>query len=264
LERLHAGARTALLARVADGAPMIVLGANESDTAFWSRELQLALKPQAEDKAVGMPPMSVAPFNPANGDSGAWSAAGTKLWTRPWQKGRITWLGLTDWHRYAISEPQALALWWQGVLDAAGVDRVEDVVWQTPQEMPLPGQRLEVCALGVHGEVVFPDLKQRAQWQRRADHADAACVAVWPRAAGWLTMQTQGAKPAATRLYVFAPQDWPAWQSAQRRAATARYGARLPRPPKAVPAFVGMPIPAWLFAVLFAFAMLALWWRERR
>jgi hypothetical protein len=264
LERLNAGARTALLARVADGMPMIVLGANASDTAFWSRELQLGLKPQAEDKAVGTPPMSLAPFNPSGGDNGVWSAASTKLWTRPWHKGRITWLGLADWHRYAISEPQALALWWQGVLDAAGVERAEDVVWQTPQEMPLPGQRLEVCALGARGEVVFPDLRQRAQWQRRADHADAACVAVWPREAGWMRMETQGAKPAAMKLYVFAPQDWPAWQSAQRRAATARHAARAPAHAKAIKTLDGLPVPAWPFALLFAFAMLGLWWRERR
>lgn len=271
LERLNASARAALLARVAAGMPLIVLGANAGDTAFWSRELKLALKPQADDKPIGTPAMTVASLKPTAADGGAWSAAGAGLWTRGWRKGRITWLGVAGWHRYAISEPQALALWWQGVLDAAGVERVEDVVWQAPQTMPLPGQRLEVCALGVRGEVLFPDLKQRAQWQRRADRADAACVAVWPREAGWLRMETQGGKPAATALYVFAPQDWLAWQSAQRRAATARYAARPHGHPRTVSTSLSgwtvaplLAMSGWPFALLFAAAMLALWWRERR
>ena len=271
LEHLNGAERAAMLGRVADGIPLIVLGANASDTAFWSRELQLAFKPQGDDKAIGTPAMSVAAFKPAVGENGIWSATGAGLWSRPWHKGRITWLAVADWHRYAISEPQALALWWQGVLDTAGVERVEDVVWQAPQEMPLPGQRLEVCALGVRGEVAFPGLKQRAQWQRRADHADAACVAVWPRETGWLRIETQGQKSAATALYVFAPQDWPAWQSAQRRVATARYAARMSGHPNAVNTRLSASaVPPWLataswpFALLFALAMLGLWWRERR
>ena len=79
-----------------------------------------------------------------------------------------------------------------------------------------------------------------------------------------MRLDTQGAKPVSTKLYVFAPQDWPAWQSAQRRAATARYAARTPASPNANTALDGWSIPAWPFALLFAFAMLALWWREQR
>jgi hypothetical protein len=125
--------------------------------------------------------------------------------------------------------------------------------------MPLPDQRLAVCAQGVKGDAVFPPLAQTLAWQRRADHVDAACVAVWPRQPGWLTVQA-----GATRHdeYVYASEDWPLWQRAQRRDATARYLARKPensRVDTAAPAKY-----ASSFAIAFALAMLLLWWRERR
>lgn len=74
-----------------------------------------------------------------------------------------------EWHRYAISEPQALGTWWQDGLDRAGVRRTETIAWRQPEEMPLPGHRLEVRALGVSGDVAFPQLKQKLAWQRRPD-----------------------------------------------------------------------------------------------
>ena len=256
VERLSDSARAALLAQVAAGVPLLVLAANAREPQFWSRTLQLQLKAQPEDKAVGTPlAMLTAPFNPVAG--GAWSAAGDRAWSRPWEKGRIVWLGVREWHRYAISEPQALGVWWQDVLDNAGVGREEDLVWLDPEEMPLPGQRLEVCTQGVSGEVVFPELKQALTWQRRPDKADAACVAVWPSAPGWLRMQA-GVK--AGQVYVYAKGDWPLWQKAQRRDASARYAARTP----AAAGKSTIPMPSWPFAVLFTAAMLLLWWRERR
>ncbi|RSZ55784.1 hypothetical protein HF313_03945 [Massilia atriviolacea] len=260
IERLGDGARAALLAQVAAGTPLVILAANAQDKQTWARTVQLPLKEQAEARPAGTPlALASAPLNPA-AVAGPWSAAGDRIWTRSWEKGRIVWLGVADWHRYAISEPQALALWWQGVLDRAGIERAQDVAWLDPQEMPLPGRRVEVCALGVQGKVTFPELKQTLAWQRRPDKADASCVAVWPRKAGWLAMQTDGAKPVAGKLYVYDRADWPLWQKAQRRAATARYAARTP----AAMAAGTAPLPAWPFALLFALAMLLLWWRERR
>ncbi|HEX8614838.1 MAG TPA: hypothetical protein VF800_26450 [Telluria sp.] len=260
VERLGDAARAALLAQVAAGTPLVILAANAQDKQVWSRAVQLELREQAEARPSGAPlALASAPLNPA-GASSQWSAAGDRIWARPWEKGRIVWLGVADWHRYAISEPQALALWWQGVLDRAGIERPQDVAWLDPQEMPLPGRRLEVCALGVQGNVTFPELKQTLAWQRRPDKADASCVAVWPRKAGWLAMETQGAKSVAGKLYVYDKADWPLWQKAQRRDATARYAARTP----AAAAVGTVPLPAWPFALLFAAAMLMLWWRERR
>jgi hypothetical protein len=254
-------ARSALLAQVAQGTPLIVLGAGAADKAVWSRQLQLELKPQPENRQAGAPlAMAVAALNPGASAAGAWTGSDDQVWTRSWGKGRIAWLGVGEWHRYAISEPQALALWWQGVLDRAGVQRIDDVLWEEPQEMPLPGQRLALCARGVRGDAVFTGLQQSVAWQRRPDKADASCVAVWPRTSGWLTVETQGAKPHSAVVYVFDRADWPMWQAAQRRDATAHYAARTPQPP----AQGRRPLPAWPFGVLFVLALLALWWRERR
>jgi hypothetical protein len=255
-------ARAALLEQVAQGTPLLVLGANASDAGLWSRALHLALASQSGNGHVGAPLALAAPqLAPAVAGPGEWVGGDGGLWTRTWQRGRIGWLAAADWHRYAISEPQALSLWWQGVLDRVGVEQPNDVTWLDPAEMPLPGQRLEVCAQGVRGEVSFPALRQVLAWQRRPDKADASCVAVWPQRPGWLAMQAQGSKQASGEVYVFAPNDWPLWQAAQRRDATARYAARTTGP-----AAAGQPKPlaGWPFALLFGAAMLALWWRERR
>jgi len=258
VERLSETARAALLAQVAAGSPLLVLASSAREPQFWLRTLDLAIKEQAEAKPAGAPlALMSAPFNPSSASSGPWSAAGDRVWSRPWEKGRIIWLGVSDWHRYAISEPQALGVWWQDVLDRAGIRRNEELVWLTSEELPVPGQRLEVCAHGVRGEVVFPVLKQTLTWQRRPDKADAMCVAVWPAAPGWLKMETVG---KAGQVYVHAKEDWPLWQKAQRRDALARKAASTP----AAVAKMPTPLPAWPFALLFAAAMLLLWWRERR
>jgi hypothetical protein len=113
---------------------------------------------------------------------------------------------------------------------------------------------------GVRGDVTFPDLKQSATWQRRPDKADASCVAVWPQQPGWLKIQAHGAKPQTGEVYVFAPDDWPLWQRAQRRDATAHYAARTP----AARTNSTTRLPVWPFAAVFTLAVLGLWWRERR
>ena len=256
-ERAGAGERSALLARVAGGVPLLVLGANANDPGFWSRTLQLPLRAQPSGAKTASPfELALAPLNPGAREAGAWTGSDNLVWTRAWQKGRIAWLGAAEWHRYAITDPQALALWWQGVLDRVGVERPQDVEWLEPEELALPGQRMELCARGVSGEVNFPELKLTRSWSPRTD---SACVAVWPYEAGWL--QVNDAKAGEHAVYVYAPGDWPQWQAAQRRDATARYMARTP-----VKAMEGAArsFPAWPFALAFALAMLLLWWRERR
>ncbi len=258
VERMSESARKAVLAQVAAGSSLLVLAANAREPQFWARTLQLPLREQADAKATGAPlALLSAPYNPAANGAGPWSTAGDRVWSRAWQQGRVVWIGVGEWHRYAIAEPQALGVWWQDVLDRAGVRREETVALLDPEEMPMPGQRLELCAQGLSGDLSFPSLKQTLTWQRRPDRADAACVAVWPQAPGWLTMRT-GAQSA--QVYVYAKEDWPLWQKAQRRDATARYAARTPAPL----AKDSVPMPAWPFALLFAAASLLLWWRERR
>ena len=258
-ERASGAARSALLEEVKQGAALLVLGGNANDSAVWSRSVQLALRAQPADATVGSLALTAAPLNPAGAQAGAWSGKDA-VWARAWGQGRIGWLGAADWHRQAIAQPRALALWWQGVLDTLGVQRIEEVHWLDPQEMPLPGQRVEVCAQGVTGKVRFPALDHTLAWQRRSDRVDASCVAVWPRQAGWLRMETQGAKPAVGQVYVYAPGDWPQWQAAERRDATARYAARTPVAAEQTRG----TLPGWPFGLVFALAMLGLWWRERR
>ncbi|MDL2356221.1 MAG: hypothetical protein QFF03_13265 [Pseudomonadota bacterium] len=255
-EHAQDSARAAMLAQVARGTPLVILGANAADMRIWQRALQLELTPQPDNRGAGAPlAMPVAPFNPPGLAAGAWRSSDGAVWTRSWQGGRISWVGVADWHRHAISAPRQLGIWWQGVLDQAGVHRDEALAWEEPREMAFAGQRLELCAQGARGAAVFDGLEQKTAWQRRPDKADAACVAVWPRQAGWLDTQVR-----SNPVYVFADGDWPMWQAAQRRDATARYAARTPVP--ALPA--SAPVPAWPFALLFTLAMLALWWRERR
>jgi len=266
----HAGApaRAALLARVAQGGRLLVLGADANDAATWSRSLQLALAPQPPNGSVGGAlPMTLAALAPhparAGERQGAWQGE-DGLWTRDWQQGRIGWLAVGDWHRHAIGQPRALALWWQGVLDRLRVQRSRDIAWRAPDEMPLPRRRLAVCAQGEalaqSTGAAFPALRQRLPWQRRPEQVDAVCAAVWPDKTGWLQVRAEGPRPLDTALYVYADGDWPLWQRAERRDATARYAARTPSAPDAGT----RPLPAWPFGLAFALAMLGLWWRERR
>ncbi|QOY94866.1 hypothetical protein IM543_02905 [Massilia sp. UMI-21] len=256
-ERSSSAQRSALLGRVAGGLPLLVLGANANDPAVWSRTLGLPLRAQPSGKKIESPlELPVAPFNPAAREAGEWRGADNMVWTRSWKQGRIAWLGASEWHRHAIAEPQALALWWQGVLDRVGVELAGEVEWLEPEELPLPGQRMELCARGVKGEVAFPELKLTRAWSPRTD---AACVAVWPEKSGWLLVKD--ARAGAHAVYVYAPGDWPQWQAAQRRDATARYAARTPA--KALEG-AARAFPAWPFALAFSLAMLLLWWRERR
>jgi hypothetical protein len=268
-ERAGDAARAALLARVAEGAPLLVLGANAGDPGTWSRSMGLRLAPQPADRTIGAHlVMASSSLNPAEGSAGEWRGA-DGIWTRDWRKGRIAWLGVGGWHRYAIEEPRALALWWQDVLDRLRVRRNEGLAWLDPDELPLPNQRLEVCARGEalrkSTGLMFPDLALTLPWQRRPERVDASCVAVWPQQAGWLHMkveaQAQAARAADGAVYVYADSDWPLWQRAQRRDATARYAARTPSP---LARSATHSLPAWPFGVVFALIMLGLWWRERR
>ena len=259
-ERMAAGERTALLDRVAKGMPLLVLGGNANDPGVWSRTLQLPLRAQPLGAKIDAPlEMPVASLLPASRDAGPWRGTDNMVWTRDWQQGRIAWLGVTEWHRHAIAEPRALALWWQGVIDSLKVELRQDTEWLAPGEMPLVGQRLEICARGVRGELALPDMKQVLAWQRRADRVDTSCVAVWPRQTGWL--KVRDARAGEHAFYVYADADWRPWQSAQSRDATARYAARTAASAADGPT---RAMPVLPFALLFVAAMLLLWWRERR
>ncbi|MDQ2821220.1 MAG: hypothetical protein M3Y65_12635 [Pseudomonadota bacterium] len=240
-EQAAPAVRKGLLARVASGTPLIVLAGNANNAGIWAQALQLPLQAQAEGAMHGA--LATAPFNPAFAETGAWKSTDSITWTRTWHQGRITWLGAADWHKLAITQPRALSAWWQGVLDRAGVQRDQDVTWLAPDEMPLPNRRVAICAQGVKGDAVFPQLAQTLTWQQCAEHIDARCVAVWPRQPGWLMVSSHP-------LYIYADHDWRLWQRARGTLEQPRVMATEPL------------IPA--LAILFALALLLLWWRERR
>jgi len=287
---LERGGLRGTLAQVAQGLPLLVLGGNVDDAALWQRETGLKLSPQSatteqEDTrhlALTGVTLAFAPGAQMPMAVGAWQAIARDkdgkpwLWQRDWQKGRILWLGIRDWHRHAISEPAALGQWWQQVIDFAATGSEQKVRWLDADPMPLPALRTEICAQGVATGGAVTVGQEALRWQARSDRADSACAALWPRGAGWLPMRSGQAESA---VYVYAAQDWPAWQAALRHDATARYAGRSAQPLGALgtvdPAthaaqHAGAPqpwataVPRWLLGLAFAVSVLLLWWRERR
>ncbi|WP_371865955.1 hypothetical protein [Duganella qianjiadongensis] len=291
IEHLAPAARSALLAQVRQGVPLVILGGNAADAALWQREFGLPLQAQSattekEDMrqfalAGTQLALAPAPWNPAQ-SAGGWSVLARDdrkqpwLWQHAMQRGRMLWLGVTDWHRYAISAPQALAAWWQLALDEMALPSAGKLAWQLDDPMPLAGLRTEACVQGAAaGAMLQVQGQAQLPLQYRRDKADAACAALWPAQAGWLPMTLSATQaPEQERLYVFASSDWPAWQRALRRDATARYAARYTPAqaqasmeggatgaPAPVPVAALLPVaPAGLLCIA---CMLVLWWREQ-
>ncbi|MRX07966.1 hypothetical protein GJ697_08995 [Pseudoduganella sp. FT25W] len=280
VEHLSPSARAALLAQAGKGVPLVILGGNAADAAMWQRDFGLPLRPQSpttekEDvrqfgATLFMPP---ANLNPAATAGESWSVLardGKKqpwLWQRSVGQGRVVWVGVSDWHKYAISAPQALALWWQSAMDLMALDGVQKTVWQMSDPMPVPGLRSEVCAQGVKAGTALAAAGYAAMTlQTRTDKAEGVCAAFWPQKAGWVTFSADGMVEPGME-YVYAAGDWPSWQKALRRDATAQYAARAAgaaaQQAGAVAEAPGPRLPAAPFAVLFALSMLALWWREQ-
>jgi hypothetical protein len=279
VEHLSPAARAALLAQAGQGVPLVILGANAADAPLWRRELGLSLQPQSpttekEDvrqfsiagASLAMPP---ATLNPADNAGEPWTVLardGKKqpwLWQRNLRQGRVIWIGVSDWHRYAISAPQALALWWQAAMDKIALASVQKASWQMPDLMPLPGLRSEACVQGAaKGSLLQVDGGPALTLLARADKAEAHCGAWWPKQAGW-TKFSAGGVDAPALTYVYDVKDWPAWQRALRRDATAVYAARATVAAGGPAATAAeRPLPTAPFALLFALCMLGLWYRE--
>lgn len=298
---LERGGLRSALAQTAQGVPLLILGGNADDAALWQRELGLRLAAlsatteQEDVRHLALPgaTLAFAPGAqlPAAAGGAAWQVVARDkdgkpwLWQRNWQKGRILWLGVRDWHRHAISEPAALGAWWQQVIDLAAKGSEQKMRWLDAEPMPLAGLRSEVCAQGVASGGAVTVGQQALRWQARADRADAACVAFWPGKTGWVPLASGGER---SEMYVFGAQDWPAWQAALRHDATARYAALALQPVArlgagqapgvngqsasgggfanalGVAGALAGALPRWLLGLAFAASMLALWWRERR
>ncbi|SHN43275.1 hypothetical protein SAMN05192549_11657 [Duganella sacchari] len=282
VEHLSPSARAALIAQAGQGVPLVVLGGNAAAASVWQRDFGLSLHPQSpttekEDARQfgAVLTMPLASLNPAENVAEPWSvlARDTKkqpwMWQRSVGKGRVVWLGVTDWHKHAINAPQALALWWQSAMDRIALDSMQKTAWQMHDPMPVPGLRSEVCVQGVKPGVALKAEGYAAMaLQSRADKADGVCAAFWPQKTGWLQFTAAGMEAPGVE-YIYAINDWPAWQRALRRDATAQYAARssgMLRTPAAgrTAAQTDRLLPAAPFAVLFVLCMLGLWWREQR
>jgi hypothetical protein len=252
---------------VAQGAPLLVLGANAGDAGIWSRSMGLHLAPQPADKTIGARlPMASGGLNPAQARAGEWQGE-EGVWTRDWHQGRIAWLGVGGWHRHAIEEPRALALWWQDVLDRLRVRRKIDAAWLDPRELPLPHRRLDVCARGdalaKGGEVRLPRTgadaalaapcrNRRCILRRRV--AEAVRLAGHPCAsAGRACGRQCNLCVCGRRLDAVAacpaPRRYRALRGPHAGAGRRRWRTHT----------AGLAV-----RVVFALAMLGLWWRERR
>lgn len=277
VEHLSPSARAALLAQTGQGAPLVILGGNAADSGLWQRDFGLPLHPQSpttetEDMrrfgvTLSMPP---AGLNPAENAPAPWSVLARDNKQQPWMwqrsvgQGRVVWIGVTDWHRHAISEPRALALWWQAAMDKIALADMQKASWKVTDPMPLPGLRSELCVQGAKpGAVLQMDGAAALRLQARADKADAVCAALWPQKSGWMTFTSADvAQPGMA--YVYANADWPAWQKALRRDATAQYAARATPGAKAVSPTQDRAASTLPATLLFAACMLLLWWREQR
>lgn len=281
IEHLSPSARAALLGQTAKGVPLVVLGGNAADAGLWRRDFGLQLSPQSpttekEDMRQFGVSMTLPPagLNPGDAVAAPWRVLARDAKKQPWMwqrdvgQGRVVWIGVADWHKYAISAPQQLAVWWQSAMDLVALHSEQKTVWQLNDPMPVPGLRSEACAQGVKpGTPLLADGYAAMSLQARIDKADGVCAAFWPSKTGWVKFHADGMTEPGL-VYVYATDDWPAWQKALRRDATVQYAARAPASAASTGGgsgmHIGTPLPTMPFAVLFALSMLALWWREQR
>nr|WP_315484456.1 hypothetical protein [uncultured Undibacterium sp.] len=270
-EQMSAIARTQLLQQVAQGSALIILGANARDSNLWQRELGLRVSLTSSDKELAINNlMSLSPTSlvPQMKQSQDWSQPIDRPWLaqRSWKKGQIIWLAVADWHRFKISAPDALSLWWQDILDLAQVEKNQDWRVQPEQAMPQIGQRMRVCSQGLAPQdlILFPQ-NSRQHLQAAADKVDALCTAFIPNKAGWQEWQTQSESKstASGAFYVYQNQDWPSWQKAQRRDATAAFIASTALQNKSTP-ISQSATEKWPWVLGLIALMLMLWWREQR
>ena len=266
-ENINAATRNKLMAQVAAGMPLIVLAGNVDQAAVWASSLGLPLlatpsntgKENQIEVAADMS-LARALYLPDSTHLGAWTANRVEkpwLWQRQWQAGRIVWIGVADWHRYAINSPQTLSLWWQSIFDLAQINTVEPLIWSTQEAMPLVGERSVICVQGLSENEITLEQKSLVV-HRRADQVDAKCAAIWPREAGWRSFK---ATNGAYFIFAYAKTDWLLWQKALKREATQDYAKRLPMPDIFRS---NKPLAPWTLALLFALSMLLIWWQDRR
>ncbi|MBR7745696.1 hypothetical protein [Undibacterium baiyunense] len=286
-EQQNVRARAQVLQQVAAGSSLIILGANASDIGLWRRELDLRLQASDTSKEITIDPLkSLSPsaWTPQVKSDANWYQVKGQSWMaqRAWGQGQIVWLSVANWHRYQISATNSLQAWWQTILDQAKVKKSLDWEARFEPRMPIVGQRMRLCAQGFEqAELVLAGHEQGLPLLPVRDHADAQCASFWPEKPAWLDWQAQKRTKSETKsaakvvqgkgtstlatgvVYVYQPEDWPAWQRAQARADTAAMLALVPVVADNTKD-LRRSLPTWPWALGLLAAMLLLWWREQR
>ena len=196
-------------------------------------------------------------------------ASSSAILARTWQRGRIVWLGLSDWHRYTISAPESLKQWWQVVLDQSLPKSGESGAIEIKEPMPIVGERTMLCldAIGTYTQLQVAR-ETAIPLHASAEFPGQGCVAWRPLQAGWQVLQAKEQKPMAASqaqsqldvglqkwVYVYPEAAWPTWQREIKRQASLAYQERIPAEAPPLPT----PIPRWPLVVCLLVLSLALW-----
>lgn len=293
--------RQAILQAVSAGSSLMILGSNARQPAIWRDSLGLELRQnpaasQATDAAELSFDLSlISPrieTTTLSMSTTAWQAQINQRWmpldmpfaratsanaivARSYQQGRIVWLGLSDWHRYTISAPETLKLWWQLLLDQSLQNANEASAIEIKESMPMVGERLMFCVDAESGYTHLRPLSQASIALRVSEEFLGQRCAAWrPMQAGWqaitltvneetaVSVDAKSKRPTAQQdhlqqhwIYVYAEQVWPAWQRELKRQASLAYQDRIPNQPDNVP----KPLPRWPLMLLLLTLSLVLW-----
>ena len=179
--------RQAILQAVSAGSSLMILGSNARQPAIWRDSLGLELRQnpvasQATDAAELSFDLSlISPrieTTTLSMSTTAWRQAqinqrwmpldmpfaratsANAIVARSYQQGRIVWFGLSDWHRYTISAPETLKLWWQLLLDQSLQNANEASAIEIKESMPMVGERLMFCVDAESGYTHLRPLSQ--------------------------------------------------------------------------------------------------------
>ncbi len=279
LEQQSGASLQQILAQVAKGKTLMVLGANANQTNFWRQRFELNLQASNLTKdaevtvdvagfgSMSLTPnaFSVMPNNVSNaGKASTWHAYPQSkgstpwLWQRSWQGGGIAWIALSDWHRHAIATPQKLTAWWQQIFDQLESAGPNSLGISLRDEMPLLGERQIVCAQGIVQGGISAVEKVVLPLSSYAEAVDQLCTAWRPMQIGWQELSLTAPElksPMQQGFYVYANDAWPTWQRYLKAQANLEFAERLPARLKAV----APQLPMWPLYLLTALLLLGLW-----
>ncbi|MFZ6819074.1 hypothetical protein [Undibacterium sp. Ji22W] len=293
-EQMSVPQRTQVLAQVAAGRSLLILGANAQQVAVWKNAMGLNLRQQASvaEEQEWQTPQAVhlhsVAWMPQNTPQSGWQLDPVQPWlaSRLWGQGKIVWIAAAGWHQALISDTPALKQWWQSLIDQSAVTRAQSSEWDSnkaQQRMPLAGQSWQICGRGyAQAQIQISAANSTSEsaanskslpLRAHAAKAEAQCAGFWPKAAGWHDWQVVPAdgKPSTTdknneqgagALYVYNTNDWPTWQRQQKRLASAEYGQQLPQSATQL-AGSRQRLPSWPFILFSMLCLLALWRREQ-